>query len=51
VALQIRAIDHVILRVRDMRAMRRFCSFDQEDPEGNVIELKGPSDGKGPPAG
>jgi glyoxylase I family protein len=49
--LKIRAIDHLVLRVRDIDAMRRFgaegngVSIYVTDPEGNVIELKGPSDG------
>jgi catechol 2,3-dioxygenase-like lactoylglutathione lyase family enzyme len=42
--LQIQTIDHVVLRVRDIDAMRRFYEIR------DVVELKGPSDGKGPPA-
>jgi catechol 2,3-dioxygenase-like lactoylglutathione lyase family enzyme len=56
VSLQIRSIDHVVLRVGDMQAMRRFyCEIlgpvhVAYRPEfRNVVELKGPSDGKGPP--
>jgi catechol-2,3-dioxygenase len=84
----IRGIDHVVLRVKDIEAMRRFycdvlgashvafrpefgmshlhgvavgeirdrygaegngISIYLSDPEGNVVELKGPSDGKAPP--
>jgi catechol-2,3-dioxygenase len=79
--LAIRGIDHVVLRVKDIDAMRRFycdvlgathVAYRPEfrmshlragsamidlvqsdyvtDPEGNQVELKGPSNGKGPPA-
>lgn len=58
--LKIRDIDHVVLRMRDIDAMRRFycdglgaegngVSIYVTDPEGNTVELKGPSDGLPPP--
>lgn len=60
--LAIREIDHVVLRVKDMLGAE-FVAFRPDfnmtrlragrshpDPEGNQVELKGPSDGKGPPS-
>ena len=65
--ISIREIDHVVLRVRDIDAMRghgvavgeirrRYgaegngISIYVSDPEGNTVELRGPSDGQPPPA-
>ena len=69
--INIREIDHVVLRVKDIetmsrfycdvlgapvgKTMPRFCaegngvSIYLTDPEGNVVELKGPSDGSSMP--